>query len=89
MNVTKCDVIDSSDSLLVCAGHSNGNEASIHMMRSIFEADEKDAVLRIDASNAFNALNKAAALHIIWLLCPSIASYVINTRTDKLRNCVW
>ena len=30
-------------------------------------------VLLINASNAFNALNKAAALHNILVLCPIIA----------------
>ena len=65
MHVTKPDVIDASGSLQVCAGHKSGSEAAIHAMRNIFEADETDAVLLIDASNAFNALNRAAALHNI------------------------
>ena len=33
----------------------------------------------IDASNAFNALNRTAALHNIRVLCPTIAAYAINT----------
>ena len=48
-------------------------------MRSIFNADETDAVLLIDASNAFNALNGAAALHNIQVLCPTLATYMIKT----------
>ena len=36
----------------------------------IFEADDTDAVLLRDASNAFNALNRAAALHNIRVFCP-------------------
>ena len=48
-------------------------------MRSIFDTDDTDAVLLIDASNAFNSLNRAAALHNISVLCPSIATYAINT----------
>ena len=59
MRVTKPDVVDASGSLQVCAGHKSGSEASIHTMRNIFDADETDAVLLIDASNAFNALNRA------------------------------
>ena len=51
-------------------------------MRELFEHDNSDdnsdAVLLIDASNTFNSLNRAAALHV-RVLCPSIASYAINT----------
>ena len=36
-------------------------------------------LLLIDVLNAFNALNRAAALHNINLLCPIIATYAINT----------
>ena len=43
-------------------------------MRSIFDADETDAVLLIYASNAFKALNRAAALHDIRVLCRTLAT---------------
>ena len=79
MKVTKPDVIDASGSLQVCAGHKSESEAAIHAMRDIFHADETDDVLLIDASNAFNALNRTAALHNIRVLCPTIAAYAINT----------
>ena len=65
MKVTKEDVLDASGSLQVCAGLRSGSEAAVHAMHSIFEEEETDAVLLIDASNAFNALNRAAALHNI------------------------
>ena len=45
----------------------------------IFEGDDTDAVLLIDASNALNALNRAAALHNIRVLCPVTAVYAINS----------
>ena len=73
LHVTKLDVIDDG-SLPVCAGHKSGSEAAIHAMRSIFDVDETDAVLLIDASNAFNALNRAAALHNIRVLCTTLAT---------------
>ena len=79
MQVTKPDIIDASGSLQVCAGHKSGSEAAIHAMSSISDADETDAVLLIDASNTFNALNRAAAIHNIRVLCPTLATYVINT----------
>ena len=83
--VTKPDVIDASGSLQVCAGHKSGSEAAIHAMRELFEHDNSDAVLLIDASNAFNSLNRAAALYNNRVLCPSIATYVIITYREPER----
>ena len=77
--VTKQDAIDAYDSLQVCTGHKSGSKAAVHAMRSIFDADDTDAVLIIDASNTFNSLNSTAALHNITVLCLSIATYAINT----------
>ena len=85
MHVTKPDVIEASGSLQVCAGHKSGSEVAIHAMRSIFDADETDAVLLIDASNTFNALNRAAAIHNIRVLCPTLATYVINIYSQPAR----
>ena len=48
-------------------------------MRNIFDADDTDAILLIDASNAFNAPNRAAALHNTGILRPTMATYAINT----------
>ena len=83
--VIKPDVIDASGSIQVCAGHKSGSEAAIHAMWEIFEHDNSDAVLLVDASNAFNSLNRAAALHNIRVLCPSIATYTINTYREPSR----
>ena len=47
-------------------------------MKNIFDADETDPVLLVDASNAFNALNRAAALHKVRISCPTIVTYAIN-----------
>ena len=83
--VTKQDVIEASGSLQVCAGQKSGSEAAIHAMHDIFEADNTDAVLLIDASNAFNSLNRAAAPHNVRILCPTIATYAINTYREPAR----
>ena len=66
--VAKQDVINASGAMQVCAGQKSGGEAAIHAMRNIFEADETDAALLVDASNAFNSLNRAAALNNIRVL---------------------
>ena len=85
MNVSKGDVVEASGSLQLCAGQKSGSEAAIHAMHAIFEADDTDAVLLIDASNAFNALNRATSLHNIRVLCPVIAAYAINTYRKSAR----
>ena len=85
MNVFKGDVVEASGSLQLCAGQKSGSEAAIHAMHAIFEADDTDAVLLIDASNAFNALNRAISLHNIRVLCPVIAAYAINTYRKSAR----
>ena len=77
--VAKQDVTNASGAMQVCAGQKSGGEAAIHAMRNISEADETDAALLVDASNAFNSLNRAAALNNIRVLCPLIATYVTNT----------
>ena len=58
---------------------------SLSTLNTIFESDDTDAVLLIDASNAFNALNRAAALHNIQILCPIMALYAINTYRQPAR----
>ena len=72
-------VINASGAMQVCAGQKSGGEAAIHAMRNIFEADETDAGLLVDASNAFSSQKKTAALNNIRVLCPLIATYATNT----------
>ena len=85
MKILKQDVIDASGSLQVCAGLKCGSEAAIHAIRKIFEADDSDGVLLIDASNAFNSLNRSAALHNLRILCPTLAIFAINTYREPAR----
>ena len=51
----------------------------VHAMNSLFQHEKTDAVLIVDASNAFNSLNGAAALHNIRIVCPAVATFAINT----------
>ena len=65
--------------LQTCAGIPGGVEATIHALRRIFDDPETEAVLLLDARNAFNVLNRKAALNNIKYTCPEIATYIINT----------
>ena len=63
----------------LCAGQIVGVEATVCAVRSSFDLDDTEGVLLVDASNAFNSLNHAAALQNIHQLCPSFAPILINT----------
>ena len=65
--------------LQVSSGIKGGAEAAIHAIRSIFEADTTDAVILVDASNAFNRLNRQVALHNIQYICHPYSQVLINT----------
>ena len=75
----KEDIIEAAGPLQTCAGLESGIEASIHAMRKIFEKEETEAVLLVDAENAFNNLNRKAALHNIKEICPPFFRYLSNT----------
>ena len=74
----KPDLAESAGCLQLCAGQKAGCEAAAHAMRDIFAEEETDAVLLIDASNAFNTLNREALLHNIRYLCPALSTYIRN-----------
>lgn len=44
-------------SLQLCAGQDAGNEAAIHAVYKMFNEEDTEAVLMVDASNAFNSIN--------------------------------
>ena len=78
MKVIKGDIQESVGSLQVCAGQAGGCEAAIHAMHNIFENEATDAVLLIDAANAFNSINRAVMLENISRICPIVYTYAYN-----------
>ena len=48
-------------------------------MRKSFESDNTEAILLVDAENAFNNLNRKVALQNIKQLCPPFYQYLFNT----------
>ena len=75
----KGDICCSAGSVQVCAGLEGGCEATNHAMRIIFKNDAADCILLVDATNASNCLNQHVALHNIRILCPVIATALIDT----------
>ena len=62
MTVLNSDITQAAGVSQVCAGHPSACEAAIHALRRVFASMGTDAVLLVDADNAFNRLNRAVAL---------------------------
>ena len=78
LSVIKLEILSSAGNLQFCAGRAGGCEAAVHAMSDIFEEEKTDALLQVDADNAFNSLNPRVLLHNIQYLCPSMAIYIRN-----------
>ena len=72
------DITESVGSLQVSAGMEAGSEAAAHAMHEIFKKQGTEAVLLIDAINAFNTVNRKVLLHNDKVICPAISTYVNN-----------
>jgi len=73
------DIQSAAGTLQLCAGQPAGIEAAIHAAHQLYNDDTTEALLLVDASNAFNQLNRQAALHNIAVLCPPLAKVLQNT----------
>ena len=65
--------------LQVCAGQHTGAEAAINAVRELYNDKECEAVLLVDASDAFNTLNREAMMHNTGILCPTLTTFVQDT----------
>lgn len=64
--------------LQLCGGQPAGVESAIHAMRGFLEDDQSDGILLIDTDNAFNRVNRAAALWNVQFTCPAMKHILIN-----------
>ena len=58
MKIVKYDLQDAVGAIQLCAGQDAGCEAAVHAMEQIFADDNTEAMIFVDASNAFNCLNR-------------------------------
>ena len=82
LHVISNDIQLAAGALQTCAGHNPDLEAAIHAMKSIFNDDDTQAALLVDA---FNLVNCQAALHNISVLCPSFSTILNNTYGAPIR----
>ena len=76
---------EAAGSMQVCSGLKGGAEAAIHSMKELFGMEENDAVILVEASNAFNCLNRKVTLHNIQYTCPPLAIILISTYRQAAR----
>ena len=60
-------------------------ETAIHAMKDIFADVDTNAVLLIDAEDAFISINRKVVLHNLKFICLIIATYMINCYATPLR----
>ena len=77
--VVERDVLAVTAPLQTCVGVPSACESAVHAMSTLFSRPEVEGILLVDATNAFNALNRQAALHNVPRLCPALAKVFVNT----------
>ena len=79
---TRVDVELSCGADQLCGGVRSGIEGAIRAMTGLFSQHAVSSgwgVLLVDASNAFNSLNRAALLWNVRVLWPRCSRFVFNT----------
>ena len=59
---TKGDLQEATGSQQPCTEQIAGIEAAVHAVRLLFSAEDTEAIILVDASNAFNSINRQVAL---------------------------
>ena len=73
------DIITSVGPLQVYAGQESGCEVAVHAMHKMYKEEHTEAVLLVDAANAFNSVNRKVFLRNV--VCPSISILIQNSYT--------
>ena len=79
MSVIKQDVQVGVGNLQLCGGHEGGCEVGVHAVVDMFNDEDTEGVIQVDASNAFNSINRKILLHNTKIICPQFATYIYNS----------
>ena len=79
--ITRTDIEEVAGIDQLCAGMKLGIEGAIHAVNDMFNENKVNGwgVLLVDAKNAFNSINRAAALWNARILWPSACRFLFNT----------
>ena len=85
MYIVKKDVKDAAGSLQVCAVQEAGSKVAIHAIYNVYQQDETEALLLVDAHNAFNSIKRKTMLLNISITCPLITTFIANCYMEPAR----
>ena len=57
----------------------------MHAVVDMFNEENTEGVIQVDASNAFNSINRKILLHNAKILCPQFAVYIYNSYCNPAR----
>ena len=80
MMLFKNDITYAAGALQLSAGQDAEVEAVVHAMPDSFSEENTQAVLLIDAENAFNSINRKVMLHNMKFLCPLISNFLAGVK---------
>ena len=83
MRTVKRDLEDAVGATQLCAGQDAGCEAAVHAMELVFAEEDTEAMILVDASNAFNRLNRQVTLFNCEAVCPSLSHILTDTYRDN------
>jgi hypothetical protein len=79
IEVIKDDIMAACGTLQTCGGVKSGIEAAIHAMADQFAEERTEGLLLVDATNAFNCVNREMALDSVAERCPVFHQFLFNT----------
>ena len=79
------DIQNACGLIQTCSGLQSGIDSAVHAMKKVFSHEWCEAVLLVDAENAFNRLNRKEALKNIQISCPPMFKYLHNTYQESTK----
>ena len=83
--ILKLDIQEVAGPLQTFTGLKSGAEAAVHYMQEQYRVESSEAVILVDASNAFNSVNRQVLLHNLQILCPQFSKVAINMYRQTCR----
>ena len=86
MKTLRRNILECAGYLHLCTVQSAKCEAAVHALSSMFSEDDSNGILLVvDADNAFNQINQNVMLHNTEVVCPIIATDIINSYSQEAR----